>query len=69
MRQYSMEKTEKITKTKAIFATLLIHFGLLFGLMYVNSDKTQELIPRFVKEWMESDTAENTVVINKDKRP
>lgn len=63
MRQYSIEKTEKITKTKAIFVTLLVHFGLLYGLFYMNSDKVEEIMPSFVKEWVSGDGAEETVAI------
>ena len=69
MRQYNMKKTEKITKTKAIFATLLVHFGLLYGLFYMNSDKTQDLMPEFVKEWVQGDKAEEAVASNSNKRP
>lgn len=69
MRQYNIEKTEKITKTKAIFATLLVHFGLLYGLIYMNSAKTQNLIPEFVKEWVQGDQAEKAVASHSNKRP
>jgi len=61
MRQYNLEKTEKITKSKAIFVTFLVHFGLLYGLFYMNSDKVQDIMPSFVIEWVNGDTAEETV--------
>ena len=61
MRQYNMEKTEKITKSKAIFVTLLVHFGLLYGLFYMNSGKIQDIMPSFVKEWVSGDKAAETV--------
>jgi len=69
MRQYNIEKTEKITKTKAIFATLLVHFGLLYGLFYMNSEKTQDLMPEFVKEWVQEEQAEEAIASHSDKRP
>lgn len=69
MRQYNMEKAEKITKTKAIFATLLVHFGLLYGLFYMNSDKLQDIMPSFVKEWVKSDNKEEAVASTNTNRP
>jgi len=68
MRQYNMEKTEKITKSKAIFVTLLLHFGLLYGLFYMNSDKVQDIMPSFVKEWVDGAAKEETVASH-TKRP
>jgi len=68
MRQYNIEKTEKITKTKAIFVTLLVHFGLLYGLFYMNSEKVQDIMPSFVKEWVKGDTSEEAVASH-TKRP
>ena len=62
-----MEQTEKITKTKTIFLTLLVHFGLLCGLFYMNSDKVQEIMPNFVKEWVMEDKAEEVVAIHKNR--
>ncbi len=69
MRQYNIEKTEKVTKTKAIFVTLLVHFGLLYGLFYMNSDKTEDLMPEFVKAWVQGDKAEAAVASSDNKRP
>ncbi len=62
-----MEQTEKITKTKAIFITLLVHFGLLSGLFYMNSDKIQDIMPSFVKEWVMEDKVEEVVAIQKNR--
>lgn len=68
MRRYNMEKAEKVTRTKAILATLLVHFGLLYGLFYMNSEQPNELMPEFVKEWIKGeDSAER--VANNGKRP
>ncbi len=61
MKQYDIEKTEKITKTKAVFVTLLVHFCLLYGLFYMNRDKVQDIFPSFVIEWVNGDTTEETV--------
>ncbi len=61
MRQYNIEKTEKIRKTKAIFATLLVHFGLLYGLFYMNNGKVQDIMPSFVIEMMSGDKSEAAV--------
>jgi len=68
MRQYNMEKAEKITRTKAIIATLIVHFGLLYGLFYMNSDQPNDLLPEFVKEWVKKDNSEEAVA-SYGKRP
>ena len=61
MRSYNIEKTEKITRSKAIFTTLLVHFALLYGLLYINGDTSKELLPEFVKEWVKGDKVEEAV--------
>ncbi|GEM_PF-3806829 len=68
MRQYNMKKAEKVTRTKAIIATLLVHFGLLYGLFYMNSDQPSDLVPEFVKEWVNSKESKE-VVATYGKRP
>jgi len=68
MRQYNMEKAERITRTKAILATLLVHFGLLYGLFYMNSEQPSELMPEFVKEWVKADD-EKQAIVSHTKRP
>lgn len=68
MRQYNMEKAEKITRTKAIIATLLVHFGLLYGLLYINSEQPNDLVPEFVKEWVKSEESKDAVATY-GKRP
>ncbi len=68
MRQYNMKKAEKVTRTKAIIATLMVHFGLLYGLFYMNSDQPSDLVPEFVKEWVNSKESKE-VVATYGKRP
>jgi len=63
-----MEKAERITRTKAILATLLVHFGLLYGLFYMNSDQPSDLVPEFVKEWVKTDESQEAVA-SYGKRP
>jgi len=63
-----MKKAEKVTRTKAIIATLLVHFGLLYGLFYMNSDQPSDLVPEFVKEWVNSKESKE-VVATYGKRP
>jgi len=62
MRQYNMEKTDRMRKTKAIFATLLLHFGLLYGLFYMNNEKVLDIIPSFAKEWIGGEKTEEAAV-------
>lgn len=61
MRSYNVEKTEKITRTKAIFTTLLVHFALLYGLLYMNGGTENDIMPDFVKEWVEGEKVEAAV--------
>ncbi len=68
MRQYNTEKVERITRTKAIFATLLVHFGLLYGLFYMNNDQPNKVMPEFVKEWIKGEDHTETVASSR-KRP
>ncbi|MFK7980704.1 MAG: hypothetical protein AB8G86_12035 [Saprospiraceae bacterium] len=68
MRQYNIEKAERVTQTKAIFVTLLVHFGLLYGLLYMNNDQPSDLVPEFVKEWVQTDESKETVA-SYGKRP
>lgn len=68
MRQYNIEKAEKITRTKAIFVTLFVHFSLLYGLLYFNNDQPSDLIPNFVKEWVKGEEATEAVA-SYGKRP
>ncbi len=68
MRQYNIEKAERVTRSKAILATLLVHFGLLYGLLYMNNDQPSDLIPNFVKEWVKSEEATEAVASH-GKRP
>ena len=68
MRYYNMEKTEKITRTKAIIMTLVLHFGLIFGLIYINSDQNTKIMPDFVKEWISGDKTK-AAVASSTKRP
>ncbi|MEM6318280.1 MAG: hypothetical protein AAF960_11465 [Bacteroidota bacterium] len=60
MRQYNIEKAEKVTRIKAILFTILLHFGLLYSLLYVNSDHTESLLPDFVKEWVDNSPLEES---------
>ena len=68
MRQYNIEKTERITRTKAILATLLVHFGLLYGLFYMNSNQPSDLMPEIVKEWVKGEDTKKAVASH-GKRP
>lgn len=68
MRQYNIERAERNTRTKAILATLLVHFGLLYGLFYMNSDQPSDLMPEFVKEWVKGEETQK-VVASHGKRP
>lgn len=61
MRHYNMEKAERITRTKAIFVTLLVHFGLLYGLLYINNDQPSDMMPEFVKEWVNGEETTEAV--------
>lgn len=68
MKRYNIEKAERITRTKAIFVTLLVHFSLLYGLLYLNNDQPSDLIPDFVKEWVKSEEATEAVA-SYEQRP
>ena len=68
MRPYNIEKAERVTRTKAIVVTLLVHFGLLYGLLYMNNDQPSDLVPEFVKEWVKADESKETVA-SYGKRP
>ena len=65
MRSYNVEKTEKITRTKAIVTTILVHLTLVCGLLYMNSDNSNELMPDFVKEWVKGTEIEEAVASTK----
>jgi hypothetical protein len=65
MNTYNIESREKITRIKAILVTFIIHFGLLYGLLYMNNNKAEDLIPSFVKEWVKTDASEDAIVNNK----
>ncbi len=67
MRNYQIEKSERATRIKALFFTALVHVVLLYGLFYYNSERPGELIPDFVKEWLENGKEE--VVASKKKLP
>lgn len=67
MRNYNIERTEKITRTKAIVVTLLLHFALLYSLFYINGDQPSEMMPDFVKEWVKGE--ENQEAIASQKMP
>lgn len=68
-RNYSMENAQKTTQFKAIFFTLIVHFGLLAGLWYMNADNPGESMPDFVKEWVKNEKATNVVANHKQLRP
>lgn len=68
MNRYNMAKTEKITRTKAIIVTLIVHFGLLYGLLYMNNEQPSDLMPEFVKEWVNGEEAKEAVASQR-KRP
>ena len=68
MTQYNMEKAERITRIKAIFVTLLLHFGLLYGLIYMNNDQPSDIMPEFVKEWIKGEEPTKAVA-SYGKRP
>ena len=68
---YTCERRQFVllnVKAKAIFVTLLVHFGLLYGLFYLNSDESNNLVPNFVKEWIQTEQPEQKVASN-SKRP
>lgn len=64
-RNYNMKKTQTTTQFKAIFITLLVHFGLLAGLWYMNADNPTDSMPEFVQEWVNSEEATNAVASQK----
>jgi len=55
MRNYNPEAREKLIRSRAIMISLIIHLGLLYGLLYVNNKLPENLSPDLIKEWIKKD--------------
>jgi len=64
---HQADKIERSNRHKAFFFTFFIHFALLGGLYYMNSDKATTIIPEFVTEWFSGEATEDIAATSKKK--
>lgn len=66
---HQSDKIERSNRRKALFFTFFIHFTLLGGLYYMNSDKATVNIPEFVAEWFSGEEATEDIAATSKKNP
>jgi len=62
---HQADKVERSNRRKALFFTFFVHFALLGGLYYMNSDKAMDVIPEFVMEWFNGEATEDIAATSK----
>ncbi len=63
MNYYEESKSERVNQRAAILLTAAIYFILFSGIVFANQP---ELLPEFVKEWLNIENSENKEEFKKD---